>query len=136
MGLVSAAAFAFLRHQLSQKGRETCRPPLHVSLSSIPVHTHCIGSGQHWSWVGREWCWAEASVALTLSIEGASLGMWAPCLIVGGGDQPHALRALVSSAPVDCVYYLVLPSGIHHLFLWGLGTLSFICVHPCSIPCQ
>lgn len=64
------------------------------------------------SWVGREWCWAGASVALTLFIEGASLGMWAPCLIVGGGDQPHSLRALVSSAPVDCIYYLVLPSGI------------------------
>lgn len=62
--------------------------------------------------------------------------MWAPCLIVGGGDQPHALRAVVSSAPVDCIYYLVLPWGIHHLFLWGLGTHSFICVHPCSTPCQ
>lgn len=35
------------------------------------------------SWVGREWCWAEASVALTLFIEGASLGDVGPLLDCG-----------------------------------------------------
>lgn len=45
---VSAAAFVFLRHHLSQKkGKETCRPQLHASLSSIPVHIRCLCSGQH-----------------------------------------------------------------------------------------
>lgn len=81
---VSAAAFAFLRHHLSQKkGKETCRPQLHASLSSFPVHIHCLCSGQHWLLGGKGMVLGRASVALTLFIEGASLGDMGPLLDCG-----------------------------------------------------
>ena len=126
---VSAAAFAFLRCHLSQKkGKETCRPQLHASLSSFPVHIHCLCSGNTGSWVGREWCLAEASVALTLFFEGASLGDMGPLLDCGRRCPTPCPPGLGQLSPSCLCLLLVSPLG--HLPPLPLGPwnpLIYLC---------